>query len=87
MVMIMNKILVRLYVPMLDQQYDVKLPLNKTIDRVIDLLVKAVGEFSDDYYKPKKRPILYDKLTAEPYNINLKVKNSGIRNSSEIILM
>ena len=82
-----NKVLVKLYVPMIEEQYDVMLPLDKKIDDIINLLVKAVKEFSDGYYQPKKRPILYDKITAEPYNLSLKVKSSGIRNSTELILL
>lgn len=83
----MNKILVKLYVPMFDEQYDIWLPLNRKIYSVIDLLVKAVNEFTGGYYKPKKRPILYDKVTGQAYNVNLSVKESGIKNSTEIILI
>lgn len=87
MVMKMNKILVKLYVPMLEEEYDVWLPLNKKIYKVISLLVQAVNEFSGGYYKPKKMPILYDKLTAAPYDVNLTVKKSTIRNGTEIVLI
>lgn len=83
----MNKVLVKLYVPAFEAQYDVWIPLNRKIYKVTELLVKAVKEFSGGYYKPSKRPILYDKLTAEPYNVNLRVKESGIRNSTEIVLI
>ena len=38
----MNKILVKLYVPMIEEQYDVWIPLNKRIYNVINLLIKAV---------------------------------------------
>lgn len=83
----MDKVLVKLYVPMFDAQYDIWLPLNRKIYSVIDLLVKAINEFTGGYYKPQKRPMLYDKVTAEVYNVNLKVKDSGIRNSTELVLI
>lgn len=83
----MNKVLVKLYVPNFDEQYDVWIPLNKRIYNVIDLLVKAVNDFSGGYYKPKKRPTLYDRITAEPYDINLTVKDANIKNSTEIVLI
>lgn len=83
----MNKVLVKLYVPKLEAQYDVWIPLNKRIYNIINLLIKSVNEFSGGYYKPKEIPVLYDKLTAEPYDINLTVKESTIRNGTEIILI
>ena len=83
----MNKVLVKLYVPLLEEAYDIWLPLNKKISNVIILLVKAVNEFSGGYYNPSKIPFLYDKLTGNAYNINLTIKDANIRNGTEIILI
>lgn len=83
----MNKVLVKLYVPMIEMQYDAWIPLNKRIYNIINLLIKSVNEFSGGYYKPTQMPVLYDKLTAEPYDINLTVKESTIRNGTEIVLI
>ncbi len=83
----MNKVLVKLYVPMLEKQYDVWIPLNRKIYNVINLLMKALYEFSGGYYKTNKMPILYDKLTARAYDINLSVREANIRNGTEVILI
>ena len=83
----MNKVIVRLYVPALETQYDIWLPLNRRIYSVIDLLVKAVNDFCGGIYNPKKETVLYNRLTGEAYNINLTVKEAGIKNSSEIVLI
>ena len=83
----MDKILVKLYVPEIDAEYDVLLPLNKKIYNIIMLLVKAVNEFSGNYYKPTKMPNLYNKLTAENYDVNLTLNDSNIRNGTEIVLI
>ena len=45
----MNKVLVRLCVPMIDEEYDIWIPVNKKIDTIITLLVKAVKEFTKGY--------------------------------------
>lgn len=87
MVMKMDKILVKLYVPMLEEIYDVWIPSHKRIYNVIILLVKAINELNDNCYKPKKMPVLYDKLTAESYDLKLKVKDTNIRSGTEIILL
>ncbi len=83
----MNKVLVKLYVPTIEQQYDIWIPLNKKIYSIIILLSKAVFELSDGNYNPKDMPILYDRLTAKPYNVDLNVKESNIRNGAEIVLI
>ena len=49
--------------------------------------MKALYEFSGGYYKTNKMPILYDKLTARAYDINLSVREVNIRNGTEVILI
>ena len=83
----MNKVLVKLYVPILEQQYDVWIPLNKNVYNIIHLLVKAINEFSDGYYNPTKMPILYNKVTSLPYDLNINIKEANICNGTEIILI
>ncbi len=83
----MNKVLVKLYVPTLEVQYDVWLPLNKKIYNTIILLTKAVNEFSSGAYTPTEIPMLYNKLSAEAYDFNITVKDSNIRNGTELILI
>ena len=83
----MNKILVRLYVPTIEQQYDIWIPLNRRIYNVIYLISKAVFELSDEYYNPKEMPRLYDRFTARQYDVNLTVKDANIMNGSELVLL
>ena len=83
----MNKVLVKLCVPIFEEQYDVWIPLNRKIYRVTELLVKAVNDFSGGYYESSKTPTLFDKNTGEQYNINETVKDAGIKNGTEIILL
>ena len=83
----MNKVLVKLNVPLLEKEYDIWLPLNKKISNVIVLLVKDVNEFCGGYYTPKEMPLLYDKITGYAYNVNLTIKDANIKNGTEIILI
>ena len=83
----MDKIFIKLYVPAIEEKYDILIPSNKKIYKVINLLVKAVYEFSGGYYSPKKLPMLYDKSTSKPFDVNLKVVESTIRNGKELILI
>lgn len=83
----MNKIIVKLYVPKIDKEYDVFIPTNKRISMVITLLVKAINELSNGSFNPSEMPMLYNKLNAKPYDINITIKESDIRNGSELILI
>ena len=83
----MDNVLVKLYVPTLEEIYDVWIPSHKRIYNVIILLVKAINEINDNCYQPSKMPIMYDKLTAEIYDPNLRVKETTIRSGTEIILL
>ena len=83
----MDKVLVKVYVPMLEKIYEVWIPSHKRIYNVIDLLIKAVNELNDNCYRPDKLPMLYDKLTAEVYDINLSIKDSTIRSGTELVLL
>ena len=87
MVQRMNKVLVKLYVPVIEKEYDVWLPINKKVYKIVSLLEKSVNELCGGYYTPATTPILYDKNSAKPYNMNLNVKDNNIKNGAEIILV
>lgn len=83
----MNQILVRLYVPNLEKSYDVWIPAQRRIANVIILLLKAINELNFNIYKPTYFPMLYNKDTAKMYEPNVLVKDSGIRNGTELIII
>ncbi len=83
----MNKIFIKLYVPIIEESYDVWIPVNRKVYDVIYLLIKAVNEMSRGNYRPLELPFLYDKLTTEKYNLELMIKDTEIRNGSELILI
>jgi len=85
--MMMNKILVNIYVPALEENYDFWIPINKKVYRIILLLIKIINESSGGYYKPTKMPLLYDRITSEPYNIDLTIKDNNIENGTKMILI
>lgn len=85
--MTMNKILVSIYVPALDEKYDFWIPINKKVYKVILLLIRLIYEKSDGHYEPTTLPLLYDKLTAKYYDIDLTVKENKIMNGTQMILI
>ena len=87
MVIEMDKVLVKVYVPMLEGIYDVWIPSNKKIYEIVVLLVKAINDLSEGEYTPLEMPSLYDRITAEEFDFNLILKDTTIRNGTEVILI
>ena len=83
----MNKAFIIVEVPLIEERYEVYIPIGKKIHKVSSILSKAVSELSGGHYPIKKDAMIYSKLTGKPYNINMTVKDSDIRNGSEIILI
>lgn len=82
-----NKLLVKLIVPQVDEIFDVYIPINKKIGKIISLLNKSVSDFTNGTYVGSEKTLLYDRETGEKYDINILVINTNIRNGSSIILI
>jgi len=83
----MNKVLVKLYVPVIEAEYDIWLPINKKLYKIVSLLEKSVNELCGGYYTPSQSPVLYDKNSAKLYDMNLNVKDNNTKNGTEIVLI
>lgn len=82
----MNKVLVELIVPVIEEKYSIFIPANKKISTTISLLSKAVNELSDGYFEIKKDNIILDEF-GNPYNLDDNIKTAGIKNGTKIILI
>ncbi len=83
----MDKVLVKLYVPKVDRCFDVKIPLDKKLYKVIYMFIKAVYDLTDGAYIPQSSPFLYEKWTARRFDVNLTARECYIENGAELILM
>lgn len=83
----MDKVIVKIYFPIAEEIYDVWIPLNQSIYKVIVMLVKGINELNNDEYIQDSIPILYNKTTGLSYNVNDLIKNTDIRNGTELILI
>ncbi len=82
----MNKVYIILYVPQIGEKYEMFLPICKKLGLISRLLTKSINELSDGSF-PIKDSLLYDKESGIEYDLNITVKESNIRNGSEIILI
>ena len=83
----MNKVLVKLYVPMLDETYDVFIPVNEIVWRIKKLLIKSVSDLSDINLDINKNYILINIETGTIYDDNNIIISTDIRNSTSLALI
>lgn len=82
-----NKLLVKLIVPLLEEQYEVFIPINKRISTIIKLIEKALNEMTNGYYPKKDNSVIIDAESGNVFDVNLLVKDSKMINGSKIILL
>lgn len=82
-----NQILVECFVPSIDQSYDIRIPTEKTIHEVIELLSKSICELSGGLFIAEDDVLLCDRNSGKVYDINLSVKEHGLVNGSKLMLI
>ena len=82
-----NKILIELYIPSIEKEYDLYIPINKKIGTVKTLIEQALVELTDNAYVIKKDSNFYSKETGAVYNVNNSVLETDLKNGSRIILI
>ncbi len=83
----MNKILVEVFVPVLNRQFDIFIPLQPPMYQVLDLMKKAVTELSGGRFSANEGTVLCYREEGTILNINLSVYELGLRNGSKLMLI
>lgn len=81
-----NKILVVVYVPMIERNFDIYIPIVKKVGAIKNLIIKIIEENSEGAFVNDGCKSLYDKLTGEIIDEQQFVKFSTIKNGSKLIL-
>ena len=82
-----NKILIRLYIPLIEEEYDIFIPINKRVGTIKQLLEKCISEQNDNGYVLAEDTILYSKETCKVYDVHLLVKDTDLKNGSRVVLL
>lgn len=83
----MNKILVTVFVPLIDDSFDIKVPINIDMTDFIQLVQDAIVDLSNKAYVVNPSAKLYDKNTGMLINVNNIVKFSGLKNGSSVMII
>ena len=82
----MDKVLVKISFPVIEEKHEIWLPTNKKIYSIIMLLLKMLNEL-EEAEKSNNMPSLYNRYTGECYDMNLRVIDTDIKNGTELILI
>lgn len=82
-----NKILVRVISPHLNNYYDVFIPINEYVGVVIELIKKILKDISDAELIDDRMYSLMNKDTGFIYSCSSIVRDTDIKNSTELILL
>lgn len=80
------KVLIKLYLPEIEQDYELYIPVNKTISEVKEMLITAINNITNGLYPIKNNFELFDRRSNIIYNNSDVVRNTNIRNGSELVM-
>ena len=80
------KVLIRLFVPEIEETYEMYIPVNKTISEISGSLNQLVTSISG-VYPIQKNIFLYNRRTNALYEGNLMVRETDIRNGTELVMI
>lgn len=83
----MDKVLVEIFVPVLDRSFDIFIPLQSPMYEVLELIKKAVKEMSDGRFVVNENTTICHREDGTIININLSVYELEIRNGSKLMLI
>lgn len=81
------KVLIKLYVPEIEKTYDMYIPINKTISEVLILLNRLINNSTNGVYPIKNNIYLVNRKQMNIYSNELLVRNTDIRNGTELVLV
>ncbi len=80
-----NKILVMVYIPLIEEEYDIYIPVNKRVGTVKNLIIKMVQDINEAFIDDGGK-YLYDKVSGNKIDNQQFVRHSTIKNGSKLIL-
>ncbi|MBQ2640051.1 MAG: hypothetical protein IJF92_04780 [Bacilli bacterium] len=82
-----NKILIELYIPLIERNYDLYIPINKKVGTIKKLIERGLVELTDKAYVVKEDANFYSKETGKIYDVNETVRDTDLKNGSKIVLI
>jgi hypothetical protein len=82
-----TKTLFSIYVPATQVTLEMWVPDELTVHDATQLICTVVNDREGRWYQPDQNTALYDRLSGDELNINVLVKDLGLVNGSQLVLM
>ncbi len=82
----MNKLLISVEVPSIEQNFDLFIPINKKMGTIKQYIVRSINDLSGGILCEKEYSF-FDVDTGVKYGNNVYVKDSGIKNGARIMIV
>lgn len=82
-----NKVLIKLYVPKLNLNFDMFIPVNEYVWKVNKLIVNSINDMTSDKLDLNEDYYLINVQTGNIYQNNQIIINTDIRHSSSLVLI
>lgn len=79
------KVLVTILVPEIEKNFEIYIPVNKTIGEVMKLINKLINESTSGIFPMKNNFALCNRFTNEVYSFNKFVRDTDIRNGTQLV--
>lgn len=83
----MNKILVEIYLPVLQTSFDVFIPLTSQLHEIEPLLVRAFNDVTGGYFNSSDELVLCDRDSGKVLDINQTALELALKNGSRLMLI
>ena len=83
----MRKILVEIYLPVLNQSFDAHIPLASKVSEIEILLGKVFNEISNGYFGLNQQIVLCHRENGEILDINKTAFELNLKNGSKLMLI
>lgn len=80
------KVLVNIFVPEIEQNYEFYIPVNRHIETVIKIINKAINDLTFNQFPEKDNLQLCNRRTGQVYDNGQYVRNTDIKNGTQLVL-
>lgn len=87
MKIMINKVLIKLILPEINQTFDMFIPVNEYIWKINKLIVRSINSLIGEVLDISKEYFIINKENGKIYQNNEIVINTEIRNGTELILL
>ena len=83
----MDKVLVEVFVPVLEQTFEIFVPLQLPMYEVLELIKKALQEMYDGRFIAHESTVICFRDSGHIINVNLSILELDIKNGSKLMII